>query len=64
MSVSKRPRPSLDPRVAWRIVIAGGAFGGFYAARELCRRMPQTFGIKWSGLFAWFLAPAPEDARR
>ena len=50
--------------MAWRIVIAGGGFGGFYAARELSRRMPQTFGIKWSELFAWFLAPAPEDARR
>jgi NADH dehydrogenase len=28
--------------VAWRIVIAGGGFGGFYAARELSRRMPPN----------------------
>src|ERR671932_2113517 len=26
--------------MAWRIVIAGGGFGGFYAARELERVLP------------------------
>ena len=28
--------------MAWEIVIAGGGFGGFYAARELARRMPPN----------------------
>lgn len=28
--------------MAWKIVIAGGGFGGFYAARELSRRMPPN----------------------
>ena len=41
-------RPALDadpavasPRMAWNVVIAGGGFGGLYAARRLERRLPR-----------------------
>jgi len=30
-----------SPRVAWKVVIAGGGFGGLYAARRLERRLPR-----------------------
>src|SRR4051794_15155980 len=33
-------RGSLRPSVAWNVVIAGGGFGGYYAARTLERAMP------------------------
>src|SRR4051812_636611 len=30
--------------MAWRIVIAGGGYGGFYAARSLERKLPRNSG--------------------
>jgi len=31
--------------VPWKVVIAGGGFGGFYAARELERRLPEQSAL-------------------
>src|SRR5947209_3629739 len=37
------PEPEYSLAVAWQVLIAGGGFGGFYAARALERRLaPQS----------------------
>jgi NADH:ubiquinone reductase (H+-translocating) len=38
---SARRSPLASPAVAWTVVIAGGGFGGLYAARRLERRLPR-----------------------